>query len=506
VRNYLIFYRPTDQGIEVVRVLHGARDLPPLFEYHWRTFILWSADRRPKNCLLRKNEPFDVLAVSMDMVPRGTTNPKNIMKTVALLCLSFLVTRGAVAASGEQFRTEINPALQYYQAFLAAPDLEQADRDFLLDWRGQKLPEKAGELVSKYDGQFSLVRRAAHATVPCDWGIDWSTGPATLLPHLARSKAIVQTSRFRAMWDLQQGRQADACDDLLAAFVLGRNVSCDGTLVSVLVQIANEAIVCSTVAENFGKFSPEALQQLVEGFDTAPGRRTVAASITSEKSFFHDWAVRKIQELQQQNPGNDDRVMEGVHQFLHLGDPRDDATNLWAHLTQAAGGTSEGVLKLFGDRERVYQKLSVLLGLPYAEYETQAKAFSSEFQDSSNPLVSVSVPSLLRARARELRILATLDMVRAAVEYKLHGDLGFQKVTDPCGNGPFAFRRFVFEGVDRGFELKSAYDLAGDPGVLIFVEKQGPPFRISGPQAGKALSNEFGEDAFRRRYGLGPPK
>ena len=32
VGNYLMFYRPTDDGIELVRVLHGARDLPPLFE------------------------------------------------------------------------------------------------------------------------------------------------------------------------------------------------------------------------------------------------------------------------------------------------------------------------------------------------------------------------------------------------------------------------------------------------------------------------------------------
>jgi plasmid stabilization system protein ParE len=28
----LIFYRPEDQGISVVRVLHSARDLPPLLE------------------------------------------------------------------------------------------------------------------------------------------------------------------------------------------------------------------------------------------------------------------------------------------------------------------------------------------------------------------------------------------------------------------------------------------------------------------------------------------
>jgi toxin ParE1/3/4 len=30
--NYLIFYRPTDDGILVIRVAHGSRDLPSLFE------------------------------------------------------------------------------------------------------------------------------------------------------------------------------------------------------------------------------------------------------------------------------------------------------------------------------------------------------------------------------------------------------------------------------------------------------------------------------------------
>ncbi|GAC1451760.1 MAG: type II toxin-antitoxin system RelE/ParE family toxin [Isosphaeraceae bacterium] len=30
--NYLIFYRPTPDGIEVVRVAHGARNLPDLFD------------------------------------------------------------------------------------------------------------------------------------------------------------------------------------------------------------------------------------------------------------------------------------------------------------------------------------------------------------------------------------------------------------------------------------------------------------------------------------------
>lgn len=32
VGRYIIFYRSMQEGIEIVRVLHGARDLPPLFD------------------------------------------------------------------------------------------------------------------------------------------------------------------------------------------------------------------------------------------------------------------------------------------------------------------------------------------------------------------------------------------------------------------------------------------------------------------------------------------
>jgi toxin ParE1/3/4 len=34
VGNYIIFYRPVEGGIEVVRVLHGRRDLGALFSGH----------------------------------------------------------------------------------------------------------------------------------------------------------------------------------------------------------------------------------------------------------------------------------------------------------------------------------------------------------------------------------------------------------------------------------------------------------------------------------------
>ena len=427
------------------------------------------------------------------------------MKTI---CLFLLVMTGALAgARGEEFRTDINPALLYYQAFTVVPDLERADRDYLWGtnnwWRGQNLTPRFGEIMAKYDAQFRLVRQAAHATVPCDWGIDRSAGPATLLPQLARAKAVAQTARLRAMWALQQGRSADACEDLLASLVLARNLLRDGTMISVLVQLAIEIIVCNTIAEDFGEFPPEALQQLVAGLDAPPARGTAAAAVLNDKASYGDWASRKILELQRENPGNDAKVMEGIRQRLGLAEPMAGERDIWVRLSQAAGGTSDGLLKLLQERARIYEQVAGFMALPYQEYESRVEAFRREVEKSSNFFVTNAVPGFFKARANEFRIQVTLAMVRAAVEYRLHGAQGLQSVADPCGQGPFAFRRFILQGVDRGFELKTAFDAGDYPQTLIFVEKEGPPFVVSGRLAGQALEPAgFPSDAFRQRYGI----
>jgi hypothetical protein len=414
------------------------------------------------------------------------------MKPLKSICLSALMlTWVAAGVSAEQFRTDINPALQYYQAFLLAPELSKEDRNYLFntEWRGQKLPERFGELVRQYDNQFKLVREAAQQKTPCDWGIDMTAGPATLLPGLARNKGIASAARLRAAWDLEEGRPAEARDDLLAAFTLARHSSNDGLLISVLVQIAMENIICSAVAENFQRFPPETLMQLADGFDAAPPRSTVAGSVSREKAVFFDWMVGRILELRKQNPEDDRNVMEAIHNscFPEVKEDRQGEVNPWQRLFTASGGTSDGLLKLIQDAEPVFPRLAGILALPRAQADEELKQFTAEIHRSPNPLVSEAFPGFEKCRPKELAILVELAMVRAAVEFKLHGDQGLQSVIDPCGQGPFAFQRFVFEGVDRGFELKSAYEGRGFQEVMIFVEKEGTPFQVNWKDAGKAL-------------------
>jgi hypothetical protein len=103
------------------------------------------------------------------------------------------------------------------------------------------------------------------------------------VPQLAREKAVAQTARLRVMWNLQRARPGEARDDWLAAFTLARRISTDGTLISLLVQIASEAIEFQCLAENFGKFPPDILKQLLDGLEAAPKGATVAGSLARER-------------------------------------------------------------------------------------------------------------------------------------------------------------------------------------------------------------------------------
>src|SRR5207247_5887670 len=121
---------------------------------------------------------------------------------------------------------------------------------------------------------------------------------------------------------------------------------------------------------------------------------------------------------------NDAKAMAKIHELLAgmegAGEEQTSQAppNRWEQITKAAGGTSQGIVKLIREGESVYQKAAVVLALPPAEYEEQVRQFNAEIEQSSNPLVSMAFPAIAKARPKELAIVAELAMVRAAVEYK----------------------------------------------------------------------------------------
>ncbi len=408
---------------------------------------------------------------------------KSIGGAVAVLAGTLL------GAGGQDFRTDINPALIYYRAIVLSPEpLTNTDMDYLNSSAGlsQPLPERFDAVFASTSNQFGLVRQAAHSTVPCDWGIDWSAGAETLLPHLARLKNMSQKGAFRARWELQHNQPMEAADDLVAAFVLARNSSRDGSLIAVLVQDAIENLVCTPVAQNFGHFAPEALGQIAVGMQTAPPMGTMAASMRVENYMHTVWLPNWVRGLQKQYNGDDAKVMAAVKGlFFSNGDGEATQNSNWQKLVAAASGTSDGVLKLEQDLQPLATQMADLMAMPLAQYEAATNEFNAAVQNSTNPLAQMLLPSVTRARPREFAAQEMEAMVQAAIAYKLNGATGLNSVTDPCGTGPFQLQRFMFNGVDRGFELKGAYNGRGFPEVMIFVETDGPTFYVNGAKAGQ---------------------
>ena len=399
------------------------------------------------------------------------------MKRIHTSCLCLLLMTGVARGDGQALppRTDINPALLYYQAFLLAPEpMSEADSAYLYSREAGmgKLPQRYDDMFKAYDPEFQLIRQAASCEGPCDWGIDLSEGPSTLLPQLARAKAVMVATRFRVMWQLENGRETEARDELLAAFALARKVPRNPLLISALVEISSEAINCATVAENFGRFQPDTLKALAAGMQTIP-RVSVAQCVEAEKALSLNWLSREIERLRKDNPGNDAKVMEGIRLML-------PEKNNWETLRQAAGGTSDGLLRLLQDAASYSEKVAEILALPFAQYDARMEQFKAQLPQPPNPFVIEGLRGLEKSKQREFRVLVYLAMVRAAVEYKLQGENGLRSVPDPCGDGPFRFQRFVFEGLDRGFELKSAYKGQGFEDTMIFVEKPGPAFGVNG--------------------------
>lgn len=416
------------------------------------------------------------------------------MKTKARnwLILGLLLGLSIRLSAAETHRDDINPALLYWQAFAVMPDLGPDDQKHLLetDWRTRAMDERAGELASRYDQSFKLLRAAMTTEAPCDWGVDLSLGPQALLPHLAKAKRCAVVALLRARWAVQKGRPEAVRDDLLASFVLGRNVSRDGTLISALVQIAVERIILGYIVQQWPELPTDTIGSLLAGIDSAPGRRTMASCMETERVALYGWLVRNLQEIQAKFPGDDQKALQEATKLMDYmfyedeGKPR---LGFAATVVQAAGGTMVGLLRYVDELEPFYREMEQVMSLPYAEFQPAIEQLQKRISVNPNLLAQEFLPAVLKVRDKEFKALAWIAMVHAAYQIRMDPAHGLETTPDPFGSGPFEYRRFVLDGVDRGFKLKSGVRNPDFPEMLIFAEKPGPAFHVDGPYAGQNI-------------------
>jgi hypothetical protein len=181
------------------------------------------------------------------------------MKTLA--CLFFLLCTTPLLAG--------NAALDYWQAFSLIPKIDEAARDQLLQWKTIEMNDQiVGGVLTLQPALRYLHKGSAQDS--CDWGIDWSQGFATMLPHLSKARELALLAAVRGRLHASAGETRDAADCVLDILTLSRHVGQDGSLISFLVRCGIEEIGRDLASMLLGSFSPADLEHLAQGLKRTP--------------------------------------------------------------------------------------------------------------------------------------------------------------------------------------------------------------------------------------------
>ena len=165
------------------------------------------------------------------------------------LALTIFVLPSGYASADTPVNLGANAALKYWQAFAQLPKLTDAEEHKLTaEYLMMPLDAHARDLVAKADYALRMMHRAS-ALTHCDWGLGYEDGIEILLPHAQAARTLSTFACLRARIRFEDGHNADAIDDIADAMTVGRHVSMDGTLITVLVNYAIEYRAGETVAQ-----------------------------------------------------------------------------------------------------------------------------------------------------------------------------------------------------------------------------------------------------------------
>jgi hypothetical protein len=142
-----------------------------------------------------------------------------------------------------------NGALQFVEA---AAELSIPKNAFdNINWsRTEKLDpmeqQELKELLTNNAPALELLHAGARLR-QSRYPIDYSRGPGTLLPHLAKLKALGQLLKVEAAIQAADGHPELAAQSVLDSMALARSLDAEPILISQLVRIALQAINCSSL-------------------------------------------------------------------------------------------------------------------------------------------------------------------------------------------------------------------------------------------------------------------
>lgn len=368
-----------------------------------------------------------------------------------LLAMLAVLPSTAIAQAAED-TGKPNAALCYWPMCLEFHTTPWSDADRKILYNPMDAPRgDETERVLRWCGRYLRGMHRGAAMPHCEWQVDWSGGPTTLLPHVQNMRPLASVFLLRARYFLSKRQSDSATEDLADALTLGRHLAMDGSIPGLLIQFQLQTSTAQVAADNFDRFDRPAFILLSERLDSMARAARAAPTLGTMKATSLGWLRREVMQ----------KGTETVKPAVLYGwfDKSDGEL-----LDELLSGTPEEVLGRIADGERMYDLAAELLELPADQFDAAYQALMKE-AEASGPLTAYWLrdTQVKRLRDREVEAQAKLAMLRAALAMAIDGVGALKRSPDPFGDGPFELTKD-----DDGFELKSKLVVDQKPVQLRF--------------------------------------
>jgi hypothetical protein len=266
---------------------------------------------------------------------------------------------------------------------------------------------------------------------------------------------------LRARIRFEEGKSAQAVDDIVAALTLGRHMSLTGTNLMLLVGYAIEHLAIETLGHDLPKLNAGMIKDLKARLDTLPPGMNTAMATETEETFFLDWFIRKAK------GAKDKETLVTALDFINMepeGKPRGSVNKARAFIEEC-GGTPEGVLRFAEETRASYKRTTKMLSLPLDQFE---KEFASEgAKHAANPVYKFFFPAIVNVRRAQARMDVRRALLLTALAVQLDGRDALKNYPDPVVGGPFEY-----VSISGGFELRSKLKGRDNKPVALTVGRQ----------------------------------
>jgi hypothetical protein len=339
-----------------------------------------------------------------------------------------------------------NAALKYWQAFAKLPKVSPAEQKMLeAECPTMPLDAHVREIVTGSEYALQMMHYAA-AQPFCDWGIGYELGIGTMLPHLEAAGLLSSVACLRARLRFDEGRNAEAVQDLLDAMTLSRHITLEGVNIMLIWGYSLENRVSQTLALYLPKLSAGMIKDLKRRLDALPRSETLAAALRIEEKCIEVSVVRKVKEAKDK-----ESLLAFLTQMLES-EGRTDTEKGRAFL-EACGGTADGVIGYAEAMRQSYGRMAKIQDLPLHDFVHEWEA--EVRKQAGNPVFKELAPLFPKMRWFTARAEVRRALLSAALAVQLDVPDALKIHPDPLVGGPFEYA--AFKG---GFELRSKFQLS----------------------------------------------